>query len=350
MVMPSFCAKGGISSVVNGYRGSKLEEDYDIKYFETYCDGNKALIILKFINAYVRFLISLLFWKPQLMHIHSSFGGSFYRKRAFINLAYVFKIKIVNHIHGADFDQFYWNAKEHKKKQIKKTYEKCNVIIALSSEWKERLSEIVSKNKITVIENYSVLNINAIKERNKKTNTHNILFLGFICKRKGCYDIPKIAEKVIAKVDNAKFVLAGSGDINGVQAIIPIEIKNHFMFPGWVRGNEKDRLLRDADIFFLPSYNEGMPMSILDAMGYGLPVVSTNVGGISKIVHHGKNGYICEPGNIQNLAEFIITILNNNKIRRTMGIESASIVHEQFSIDKHICKVESVYYFLETES
>ena len=76
-------------------------------------------------------------------------------------------------------------------------------------------------------------------------------------------------------------------------------------------GKEKDRLLRESDIFFLPSYNEGMPMSILDAMGYGLPIVSTDVGGIPKIVHNGENGHVCEPGDVQTFSNALMNILMN---------------------------------------
>lgn len=63
--------------------------------------------------------------------------------------------------------------------------------------------------------------------------------------------------------------------------------KDNVEFPGWIRNEQKKQYLREADIFLLPSYNEGMPMAILDAMGCGLPIVSTDVGGIPKIVRQG---------------------------------------------------------------
>ena len=96
-------------------------------------------------------------------------------------------------------------------------------------------------------------------------------------------------------------------------------ISDNVEFPGWVRGDTKDKLLRKADVFFLPSYNEGMPMSVLDAMGYGLPVVSTNVGGIPKIVHDGENGYCCDPGDVNRFAKGITEILLDRKERKSFG-------------------------------
>ena len=115
------------------------------------------------------------------------------------------------------------------------------------------------------------------------------------------------------------------------------------MFPGWVRGEEKDRLLREADVFFLPSYNEGMPMSVLDAMGYGLPVVTTNVGGIPKIVHVGENGYCCNPGDVHSFSESITCILKDKNKREYAIRESFNIVKLNYSLDKHLQYIEKIY-------
>ena len=343
MVVPSFSAKGGITSVVSGYKKSKLENDYDIRYIETYCDDSKISKFLIILKAYFKFLYLLFFWKPDIVHIHSSFGGSFYRKLPFIFLAYKTNIKIINHIHGADFNDFYLSASSWKKSLIKKTYGKCSVIIALSNEWKDKLKQIVNEEKIVVIENYGILEKNAIKERQYKVNNHNILFLGFICKRKGCYDIPKIVERVANEFPDVKFILAGSGDIDKIKAITPEKIKRNIFYPGWVRNEEKDKLLRNADLFFLPSYNEGMPMSILDAMGYGLPIVSTNVGGIKKIVHENENGFTCDPGDVMKLSEKILKLLMDDQLLKTAGNESVLIIKKYYSLETHIKKLELVY-------
>lgn len=343
MVIPSFSAKGGIAAVANGYKDSKLEVDYNIKYVETYCDGNKVVKTLKAIQSYIGFLFLLVFWKPDIVHIHSAFEASFYRKLPFIEFASMLHKPIVNHIHGADFDEFYRNASQKKKDKIKHTYNKCAILIALSDEWKANLEEIVNEKIIVVVENYSVLNDDAISERQEKPNNFNVLFLGFIGQRKGCYDIPAIAGKVLKDVPDVEFVLAGSGEIDEVKALSTNNVKKHLVFPGWVRGEEKDRLLRQADVFFLPSYNEGMPMSILDAMGYGLPIVSTTAGGIMKIVHNGINGYAIEPGNVDEFAKAIVDILKHDDLRRKMGRESVSIIEEKYSLDKHVENIENVY-------
>lgn len=122
MIVQNKMVKGGIAAVISGYYGSKLEQDYEIIYVESYKDGGKLTKLLKGIQGYIKFIKVLLVDKPDLVHIHSSFGPSFYRKLPFIYMASWAKKPIINHIHGADFDEFYTNSSEKKKRQIKKVY------------------------------------------------------------------------------------------------------------------------------------------------------------------------------------------------------------------------------------
>lgn len=347
MVVQDPMVKGGIAAVVNGYRGSQLEKDYKIIYVESYKDGGKLTKLIKGICGYIHFAKVLLIDKPDIVHIHSSFGPSFYRKMPFIYMATWAKKPIINHIHGADFNEFYVNASDKKKRQIKRVYNKCSVLIALSDEWKVRLSQIVPESKITIIENYSILHEDSLEQRLKRKCSNTVLFLGGLGKRKGCYDIPEIVREVKKQIPDVKFILAGSGSEADEKAIRQLVDENgvaeNVVFPGWVRGDEKDRLLREADVFFLPSYNEGMPMSVLDAMGYGLPVVSTNVGGIPKIVHDGVNGFCCEAGDVDTMANSIKQLIMNDKKRESAAYESMLIVKQKYSLESHLECLESVY-------
>lgn len=340
MIVPDPMVKGGIASVVNGYRNSMLEKDFKVTYIESYCEGNKLNKLLKAMIGYLSYIKVLTWDKPDLVHIHSSFGSSFYRKVLFIYLSRIAKVHIFNHIHGAEFDDFYTNASPIKKVLIKNTYEKCDKLIALSDEWKEKLSQIVSPENITVIENYSIIVDNVVRHKCNK----RILFLGEIGKRKGCYDIPAVVEKVERKIQDCKFILAGTGEINNIKALLRKRgVENNVVFPGWLRGKEKDEQLRKSDVFFLPSYNEGMPMSVLEAMGYGLPIVSTNVGGIPRIVHNSKNGYICQPGDTDGFAKAIIEILQDAEELKAFSNCSYEIVREKYSLESHLKLIEELY-------
>lgn len=247
MVVPSFSAKGGISSVVNGYRGSELEKKYKIKYIESYCDGSKAKKICKAIEAYFLFFKEMTINKPNLVHIHSSFGGSFYRKLPFVYIANIFNVPVINHIHGSEIANFYINASNKKKRLVEDCFDRCKYLVVLSEEWKNNLQVVKTNTSKVVIENYSIIHKEFLKRKNHQDKI--ILFLGFITELKGVFDIPDIAKKIIERNRNVKFVLAGSGEIEKLQAIIEEKgVSQYFSFPGWVK-NEKKKNFFKRQIF-----------------------------------------------------------------------------------------------------
>ena len=347
MIVQQRDVKGGIAAVTEGYYGSRLCSDYDITFIESYCDGSKSAKLQKALKAYRQFhkLINS-DARPELVHMHTSFGPSFYRSIPFINMAVSAGVPVVNHIHGAEFDAFYRNASKCKKKRIRKIYGKCDEIIVLSDEWKDMIAETTDPAKIHVICNYSIPQDKDDIEHASSTryNNHQILFLGEIGKRKGAYDLPDIVAKVCEKDPQAEFAICGEGSAKEeVQRKIQKSYIDNVRFPGWVRGAEKKKLLMESSVYFLPSYQEGMPMSILDAMGYGLSVVSTDVGGIPKIVRDGENGTICRPGDKDEMAKALLRYLSNEKLQHDAGMMSLEIVENEYSLKKHIDKIEDVY-------
>ncbi len=342
MVVPSFSAKGGITSVVSGYKGSELEKQYDIKYIESYCDGSKAKKIFKAIKAYFLFFNEIFFNRPDIVHIHSSFGGSFFRKLPFIYMSSIFKIPIINHIHGSEINKLYVDASKRKKRLVENCFDKCKYLVVLSEECKTSFRVFKTNTSKVVIENYSIIHKECLRVKNH--NEKMVLFLGFITELKGCFDIPAIVKKVVKHNPNVKFVLAGSGEVEQLQEkIIEENMSQYITFPGWVRNEEKEKLLKKADIFFLPSYTEAMPMSILEAMGYGLPIISSNVGGIPQLVENGKNGYLIEPGNIDDFAKAILELIENDDLVFCMGQESINKANEKYSLEKHVEKICELY-------
>ena len=341
MIVQDPMVKGGIAAVVNGYYGSELEKKYNVTYVQSYRDGNKWQKLFKAIKAYFRFAGIMLIHKPDIVHMHTSFGASFYRQIPFIYMSSWRKVPVINHIHGPEFDVFFEQASEKKKKLIRKIYNKCAVLITLSEEWKKNFLQVVSEDKIRVIENYSILAKNL--DWTKKEWKH-VLFLGAINKRKGCYDMPSVIKKVVSVVPYVKFIIAGDGELDQLKELAQKEnVMNNCVFPGWVRDKHKDLLLRECGVFFLPSYNEGMPMAILDAMGYGMPVVSTNVGGIPKIVLNKTNGFVCSPGDVDGMADALIQLLSDDNLCRKMGEASIELIKEKYTLSRHFERLFALY-------
>lgn len=342
MIVPKEDVKGGIATVVNGYRKYGLGKDCEISFVESYCDGNKWEKLWKALSGYFKFCIELFFRKPDIVHVHSSFGPSFYRKMPFIYLSKIIGIKLINHIHGAEFDDFYTHASERKRSLIRKVYDKCDVLIVLSDEWKIRISQIVEKKKIQVVENYC-----HIPEMKKCERKNQILFLGEIGERKGCYDIPEIYQKIMEQCGNITLIMAGAGEEAHVKSMFQERnVLHNVMFPGWIRGDEKEKLLQQSKFFLFPSYNEGMPMAVLEAMAYGMGIVTSNVGGIPKLIEDGINGYLCNPGDVSDISKKMISLIENEERYEKCSTSARKKAIERYSFESHVKKIIEVYSML----
>jgi glycosyltransferase involved in cell wall biosynthesis len=344
MIVPQPDVQGGIAAVVNGYRGSRLERDYDIRYVESYCDGSKWDKFLKAVRAYRTFRRMLREDAPELVHIHSSFGPSFWRKLPFIRMCSARGIPVVNHIHGSEFGRFYADAGALKRRAVRKAYAQCAAIIVLNETAADNIATIVPRSRISVIMNYAVCRREmadpAVQQR--RAEKKQVLILGKIDRMKGSYDLPAVVSKVRHSVPQARFVAAGYGEIEEVKACFDRETLAGVDFPGWIRGADKDRALRESAVFFLPSYSEGMPMSVLEAMGSALPVVSTNVGGIPRLVTDGVSGRLLAPGDTDGMASAVTEYLTDEAAREKAGLAGLAAAGA-FGLDAHLDKIEKVW-------
>lgn len=341
MVGPARDVKGGMTSVVDNYYEYGLDKSVNLKYIESSNDKNIISKILKEITGYNEFKIDIK--KYDIVHIHMASRRSTFRKCKYILEANKYNKKIILHIHGAEFKVFFENECSEKKKQyIKKCLNMCDKVIVLSEEWKDYFKKIVNENKIVVIYNA----IKLPKKFDKNTDTQQLLFLGRIGKRKGIYDLLDVVQQLIPKYNNIKLIIGGDGEIEKIKKIInEKKITSNVKVLGWINGEEKERLLRESSFYILPSYNEGMPMSLLEGMAYSNIPISTNVGGIPRIINDEINGFIINPGDKKKLKHILDNLLKEeNKIKRKEISEKArSTIENKFDMEINIQKIIKLY-------
>ena len=296
MLGPARTVKGGMTSVVDNYFNYGLNQKVDLKYIETINDKNKFLKALKEIKGKIEFLTNVK--KYDIIHIHMASRRSTFRKGKYVRIAKKFNKKVILHIHGAEYKIFFNECNEKQKKYVIKTLNLADKIIVLSEEWKEYFSKLVNPQKIVVIYNSIVLP----EDLKKDLETQNLLFLGRFGKRKGIYDLIEVVSKLIVNYPNLKLYAGGDGEIEKVETMIKNKnMEKNVQLLGWATGKEKERILKDASFYVLPSYNEGMPMSLIEGMAYKNVCISTDVGGIPKVINNNVNGVIIKPGDKEKL-------------------------------------------------
>ncbi len=340
-IAPSPSVKGGISTVIKGYLSSDLPKIHNIFLSSSHVDGTKFIKLIQAVLGLVKTLVYLIYKGIDIVHIHGGDITSFKRKFYYIKLIRFFKSKIIYHHHGAAFMEEYNVASRRWKNRIKRTLEEIDLVICLSESWRNNILKVAPAATIKVIPN----GINIINFPGKKiSNGMNLTFLGLIGERKGIFDLLKVVKRLIDDGIEAKLRIGGNGEIDRLrEEITDLDLSDNVNFLGWISKDQKDFLLKETDIFLLPSYGEGMPMSIIEAMSYSIPVISTSVGGVPELVSDGETGFLINPGDLGALYEKIKFLIQNKKYRKKFGKQGKQIIQNKHNTDAIIKKMLDIY-------
>jgi glycosyltransferase involved in cell wall biosynthesis len=150
--------------------------------------------------------------------------------------------------------------------------------------------------------------------------------------------------KVARKFPRAKLVLGGTGDLEGVQKLAAeLGIADRLSCPGWLGPHAKSAALASSLIFLLPSHAEGMPMALLEAMSWGLPVIATPVGGIPQVVDPEVSGLLVAAGDIEALAGQIERLLADPALRKRLGANARTRIEIDFSLRDALERLTAIY-------
>jgi len=147
-----------------------------------------------------------------------------------------------------------------------------------------------------------------------------VLYLAHLVERKGYQDLIQAFAGVCRTDSGARLIFCGSGDVERARQMCDTHgILERVDFHGWVSETQKLEQLAKAMVFCLPSYDEGLPMGVLEAMSLGVPIVTTPVGGIPDVLRHEENALIVEPGDAEDLGRQISRLLSDAELRRTLA-------------------------------
>ena len=341
MVSTSLDGKGGIASVLTTYMNGGLSNNFNIRMLITHGGETNFKKISIFVTSILQMPGILFSNKYKVFHIHTSSRFSFLRKSIISWLGLLFGKKVILHLHGSEFMQFYNDeCSQFTKWYISKTFSSVDRVIVLSSQWKDNILTIADKAKIDVIFNPIQVNKNQKITRNKNI----LLFLGRIGERKGFWDILNALALVKQSHDDFILKYGGDGELEKANAIIKeLSLERYTEYQGWVSGKGKQDLINQSLIYLLPSYNEGLPMVILEAMASQLPVISCPIGGIPDAIFNDVNGLLVQPGDVVALSEAIIKLLDSEDLRKRLTSSALNDVNNKFSVDIIVPQIEALY-------
>jgi glycosyltransferase involved in cell wall biosynthesis len=315
---PALDVRGGVSTV------EQLICDYlpayaSIRHVATMTEGKKLQRAATFARAMYTLSRALDDIDPPIVHIHFASRGSTLRKCILASMVIRARRPLILHAHGAGFDTFHRGLPAPVRQLVSRVLQQASVLIALSSQWRDFYVQEceVSPSQVVVLPN-PVRVPTRIPDRSGRAQVQ-FLHLGRLGARKGGYDLVNAFAALPEAIRNrAKLVLAGDGDVEGMKNLAAPFGDRIRVLP-WIDTHERDRLLAESDVFVLPSYAEGVPMSLLEAMAAGLPSITTPVGGIPDVFTHGAEGLLVAPGDAAQLRAAMTTFIGDESMRLSAG-------------------------------
>lgn len=346
--------KGGISSLLDGYFKHSVQfasQGFNIVRVNPFAGKKTNNRFLNKVRNFCRLftekrrLIKKINNKDKdaIIHIHCGYGFvlfknlltcKFLKKKGFKNICLS--------IHFADINKIFLKNNFLRKKEEKLLKLYVDRIILLSKETIRSFIDIgFSDEQLKLIypfHDYGKCEFE--NSRDFKTDQTTILFIGSIDKRKGVLDLLEAFKKT--PKDKYRLLICGSKNDESVYSEFQNRVKtlNNVEFRGFVTGTDKEELLKQSDILVLPSYGEGLPVAILEAMHFGALIISTDVGAIPEILEDKKSCYFFKPGDIDSLTNILNNLSKDEAVKISRNGMSLS---NDFICENNIDNLCSIY-------
>lgn len=334
--------KGGMVSVIRNYLNYDKWDEYKIRYIPTHFDTNKYLLIGYFGVEYLRILVLCIWGGYKIAHLHTAERGSFWRKRFLLNTFHKLGVKVILHHHAAEFEDFYnRDCTRIQRMKVCNTLAEADINIVLSRRLVSMIKDKEPKSRVEVLYNA----VNVYKKNPYNLKARNVLFMGRLGVRKGIFDLLEAIRRLDNQIPkDVKFYLCGDMGEDVVYAEVKkLGIGHRVAHIGWINSKQKCDFMSKSMINCLPSYNEGLPMTILETMAAGIPNISTNIASIPEVLCDGKNGFLITPGDIDTLTDRLKLLITDEGLRKQFSTASYDLVTTRFSLDANIDKLKSYY-------
>lgn len=316
-------SRGGMATVLT-LMEAHPDPRIAIRVVPTYADRGLVRRTLLGVRGMLLASALVLGGRVDVLHVHLAHGGSVVRKSLPLAAARLRGVPTVVHEHSYDFAGWFDGLPSWGRALVRRGVA-ADVWLVLAdrhvADFGDRLR--MDRRHVRVLHNPVVLPGTPAGESGAERADERVqaVSLGRLGHRKGSYDV--VAAVALLPDDvrsRVRVVLAGDGEIDEVrQAICAAGVDDVVEVRGWQEPHERDALTRESQVFLLPSYEEGLPMAMLEAMAQGLAPVVSPVGGIPDVVRDGVEGLLVEPGDVAGLARAMGRLVGDDALRARVG-------------------------------
>ncbi len=340
IVGPAPSPSGGVAQYVEQQR-DRLNGDFQPRIYDVGTPSGDGLqwFTLAFLVSLRAILLFPFQKRPDIVHVHSSHGFSFYRESFFVLFAaLIWRLPVVLHVHGSSFDRFVLDASMPVRWYQSIVCAAADRIIVLSEYWQDVLAERASEKKIAVIPNA----VDSGQYNPEFDGSPHVVFVSNHIERKGIVEFTEAVEKLKREGDlDFRVSIAGDGPLSKRSRNLA-ERYDDVEYHGYVTESKKRRLLNDASIYVLPTHGEGLPFALLEGMAGGNAIVTTGVGSIPEVIG-SSNGTLVTPGDSDELRAALRDMIATPESVEKMSQTNHEVVRDQYSWSMATEELQDMY-------
>lgn len=341
---------GGISNWMVAVRASKLAERFEIRVVNSSPSaadvtgtsrlrlgrvGDALRILAELARELVRF-------RPALVHVNTSYFWAFLRDGLAVRMARLAGARTLLHLRGGDFPEWADGAGAGWRTFVAATLRKTDCVIALTEPTQRWLEAEEGAERVRYLPNFVQLAaIGAPPDRSARNGPPHVLFVGWLLEAKGVRELLAAARQL----PQARFTLVGPEEPS-FTATIRAELDALGERVRVLSAQPRERifeLYREADVFVLPTWREGFPNVVIEAMAAALPVVATPVGAIPEAVEDGRTGLLVPVRDAAALEAALRRLIDDPALRRRFGDAGRARVEAIFAFDAVVARLAALY-------
>jgi glycosyltransferase involved in cell wall biosynthesis len=310
---PHRAALSGVSTHLNLLMDSTLADDFELLHFQVGSEGRREGVVtrlLRLVLSPFALFATILFRHVDIVHLNTSLNPrAYWRDLAYLLVAKLLRARVLYQVHGGALPQDFFAGHALLTRWLRASLRLPDMVVVLAGVELEAYREFVPDQLVVKLPNgIDCRPFGRVPTVLSRTDHPlRLVYIGRLAREKGLYEMLQALRLAVHIGTDARLIVAGDGpEAEGLRrCATALGIGSRVSFVGAVFGDAKIRLLAMSDVAVLPSYAEGLPYALLEAMAAGRPVLATPVGAIPDVATDGTHGYLVAPRDPAAIAEAI---------------------------------------------
>ncbi len=333
-VGPSSKVKGGMTAVLDSFR------EYVPGFRHLPSNSSRGTLMGIFVTLWTILRLPVERMRGRtILHVHSASGKSFVRKSIIMRVGRLCGYRIIFHCHGGASKEYFRRIGIPKAKRV---LSMASTIVVLSKSWQRYFQSTFGFRNVRILNNPVAIPSQVVMP--SEDSPLRLLYLGLISDAKGVFDLLDVIDRNQRRWrGRVELCIGGNGEIDRLMEQINAQgTGDMIQYAGWLADEDKEAAFANSHVLILPSYNEGLPVSILEAMARGKAVIATTVGGVPEVITTHENGFLFTPGDKRAIEHCIDCYLLNPDLVRRHGQRSRERIHD-FDVQNVIRQLLHIY-------